>query len=427
MKRLFLAAGLIVAGSPFTRVVAAQDKPMDRVRLDIGYNPGVRPGLVVLPGAGVDSVRAIVHRDLDFSDRFQMIKVGDRGSSSDPVNYGIYKSLGAEFGVELVAAAGGVTARLHDVSQSKVRNEQFFSIPAPTDPSFRLDVHRMSDEITRWASGSIGAAASRLLFVSGGRVYQVDSDGQHLTPLTPAGATALSPVWAPDGLRFAYTKFGAGRGPVVVQTIASGASVTVPGTETGLNITPAFSPDGRTVAYARSDEKGTDIYSANVVDRCCAERLTVGGFADNLSPTYSSDGQRIAYVSTRSGPPQLYVMGAKGTDQEVLASFDYGVTGSSNAPEWSPDGRFVVFHREVSRSPQLFVVDVAGRRVKQVTSSERNEDPTWAPDGRHIAFVSDRSGRRQLWIIDMETGMMRQIITPGAVRLPSWSRRLSGR
>ena len=117
-------------------------------------------------------------------------------------------------------------------------------------------------------------------------------------------------------------------------------------------------------------------------------------------------------------------MAADGTDQELLAPFDYGATGSSNAPEWSPDGANVVFHREVSRSPQLFLVDAGGSRVRQLTSAGRNEDPTWAPDGRHIAFISDRSGRRQIWIIDIETGRVRQLQTPSAARLPSWSRRV---
>jgi TolB protein len=200
----------------------------------------------------------------------------------------------------------------------------------------------------------------------------------------------------------------------------------VPTTNRDLNITPSFAPDGRTLAFARSSEDGTDIYSADVVDGCCVQRLTVGRFADNLSPTYSPDGRRIAFVSTRAGLPQIYVMAADGTDQELLAPFDYGVTGSSNAPEWSPDGASVVFHREVSRSPQLFVLDIASRRVRQLSSAGRNEDATWAPDGRHLAFVSDRSGRKQLWIIDTETGRIRQLTFAGGVRLPSWSRRLAG-
>ena len=400
------------------------------VRVGVDYTPGVRPGLVVLPGSGLDSARAMVRRDLDYSDRFEMITVGDQvataggGTSpqSGPVNYELYKGMGAEFAVELSQASGGVTVRLHDLNAARLRNQQTVSLSTGAD--FRLEVHRLADEITRWASGTAGAAASRMLFVSGGRVYRADSDGHDIAPLTPAGQTALSPAWSPDAQRIAFTQLGEGRGGIVVQTLSNSATFVAPGSQTALNITPAFSPDGRTLAFAHSDERGTDIYTANVTERCCAQRLTVGRYADNLSPTFSPDGRRIAFISTRAGPPQLYVMAADGTDQELLAPFDFGATGSSNAPEWSPDGASVVFHREVSGSPQIFLVDVSGRRVRQLTSSGRNEDPTWAPDGRHVAFISDRSGRRQIWILDVETGRVRQLATPGATRLPSWSRRI---
>ncbi|HEX2609387.1 MAG TPA: LpqB family beta-propeller domain-containing protein, partial [Gemmatimonadales bacterium] len=387
-----------------------------------------------VPGAGLDSVRAIVRRDLDYTDRFEMVTVADlpSGSSTSPgaadppngVNYALYKSLGAQYAVELNESPGGVTARLHDLNEGRMQSQKTVPLPSPSAPDYRLEVHRLADEVARWASGQPGSAASRLLFVSGGRVYRVDSDGEDIASITPAGQTALSPAWSPDGQRVAFTLLGEGRGGIVVQNVSGGNSFLVPGSQTALNITPVFSPDTRTLAFAHSDERGTDIYIANIIDRCCAQRLTVGRFADNLSPTFSPDGRRIAFISTRAGPPQLYVMAADGTDQELLAPFDFGATGSTNAPEWSPDGANVVFHREVSGSPQIFLVDVAGRRVRQLTSSGRNEDPTWAPDGRHVAFISDRSGRRQIWIVDVETGRVRQLATPGAARLPAWSRRL---
>src|SRR2546423_14572359 len=70
-------AALLLAGGPSGRPAAAQDtSAIDRgVRIGIIYRPGVRPGFVMLPrkGMGLDSVRAIVARDLDYSDRFEVI------------------------------------------------------------------------------------------------------------------------------------------------------------------------------------------------------------------------------------------------------------------------------------------------------------------------------------------------------------------
>jgi len=441
VTRRLLLLGLVVAGSR----AQAQDttKALDRgVRIGITYEPGVRPSIVVLPARGLDSARSILARDLDYSDRFEVVSVppGDSMATSlrlpgggarvtpqsSTPNYGLYRAFGADYGVEIAGPEPVVTVRLHDLAASLVRQEEKVTLPLLTSPGYRMAVHRVSDQVVRWIMGTPGIAASQILFVSNKRVYRLDSDGAGLQPLTGETEEALSPAWSPDGSKMVYTQFAAGRGALVVLTLATGQRATVPGIAADLNITPVFSPDGRSLAFARSNEEGTDIFTFNVADWCCLQRLTVGRYADNLSPTYAPDGRRIAFVSTRASLPQIYVMDPDGADQELFAPFDYGVTGSSNAPEWSPDGAMVVFHREVSRVPQLFLLEVAGRRVRQLTSTGRNEDATWAPDGRHLAFVSDRSGRRQLWVIDTESGRIRQFTTTGTARLPAWSRRLQG-
>ncbi len=403
------------------------------VRLGITYGRGSRPGLVILPSAGVDSVRAILARDLDYSDRFEVVAIPASevarggGGRAGTVNYGLYRTLGAAYGLEVLAGTGGggVRVRLHDLQAGSVRREETTNLPPPDSPAFRMMVHRLADEIVRWITGLPGIAATQFVFLVDKQVYRMDSDGYNMTAVTGRGEEALSPTWSPDGARVAYTQFDEGRGSIVIED-RGGTKRSVPGTGRDLNITPAFSPDGQWLAYARVGEDGTDIFKVSLAGSGGPQRLTAGRFADNLSPTWSPDGRRIGFVSTRSGLPQVYVMGADGTDQELLAPFDYGVTGSSNAPEWSPDGASLVFHRDVSRSPQVFVLDINSRRVRQLTSSGRNEDPTWAPDGRHVAFISDRSGRRQLWVIDMESGRVRQLRTSASVRLPSWSRHLDG-
>lgn len=416
----------LVAFLASARGLAAQrdTTSVEGVRVGIMYAPGIRPGLVVLWQAGLDSVGTIVRRDLDYSDQFEMVP-GAVNPHAGPVNGPLYRGMGASYALEITGVGGAVDFRLHDLVAGQVREDHVAVLPGVGAPDFRMAVHRVSDEVVRWATGRPGISATQVLYDEGTRIYRVDTDGAGRTPITRASERALSPAWSPDGSRMAFTLMGDGTAPVVVQSLASGARVLVPGTARGLNITPVFTPDGQSVIYAQSTEAGTDLYLANVAQMCCVQRLTVARYSDNLSPTISPDGRRIAFISNRPGVPQVYVMSADGTAQELLAPFDFGATGDSYAPDWSPDGASVVFHREVSGTPQVFVLDVASRKLRQLTSVGRNEDASWAPDSRHVVFVSNRSGARQLWVVDVESGRVRQLATPGAARLPAWSRRMS--
>ena len=427
MRRIIaLAAALAGAALP----VAAQDSVPQPggVRLTLRYDPGNRPSLVIVPGAGLDSVRTIFKRDLDFSDRFQTIITPEpdavAAGAASPLNYGLYKNFGAAFA--LGARADG---RTDDGAPARREWWQGAQHDGHAVRRCRRPGAAHAGASRERRGGALGDRHARRRGdahrIRGGGPHHADGfrrrgdHGPHAlgTNRTVAGLVA---DLRSDRVHAAGRGQGAGADPAALRW----RTAEVPGSESALNITPMFSPDGQFVAYAQSGEQGTNIQVANVRDMCCVQRLTTGRFADNLSPTYAPDGQRIAFVSTRAGPPQIYVMEANGTNAELLVPFDFGVTGSSNAPEWSPDGVSLAFHREVSGGPQIFVLDVAGRRLKQLSSSGRNEDPTWAPDGRHIAFVSDRTGQRQIWVIDIETGRVRAITTGGVARLPAWSRRL---
>ena len=412
--------------------LAGTARAQDTVVVVGKYNPSVRPALVILPGLGLDSVRALFARDMDFSDRFEIIALPDGGApvatDSGSINYPLYRSLNASLAVEISGESGNVTIKLHDLLNQQVRNEMTVPVDNSGVGEARMSVHRMADDVVGWATGRSGVAATRILYLNraDGRVYRVDSDGYGAVPITPSNQLVVSPTWSPDGSRLAFTQLGGpGPGVIVLQSIATATRVLVPTTDQGQNITPAFSPDGRTLIFSRMTEQASNLYAVNVADLCCSERLTAGRFAQNLSPVYSPDGRRVAYVSNRSGSPQIYSMGADGTDQDLLVPYDFGTTGASYAPDWSPDGTTIAFHREYDGVPQIVTFDLANRAVRQRTSSGRNEDPSFAPDSRHVVFVSNRSGRGQLHVIDLETGRVRQIVTPGMARLPSWSRSLT--
>src|SRR2546426_11399934 len=132
---------------PPTRLSAQDTSVVDRgVRVGIIYRPGVRPGMVLLPGrlATLDSVRAIAARDLDYSDRFEMITLPGGGSirlgvaaslarssgrgrtgggEAAGLNEPVFQALGADFAVAPAQAAATTVVTLHDVAAGGGRRE----------------------------------------------------------------------------------------------------------------------------------------------------------------------------------------------------------------------------------------------------------------------------------------------------------------
>ena len=225
------------------------------VRIGIIYRPGVRPGLVMLPrkGQGLDSVRVIMARDLDYSDRFEVITLpgGDSirlatpsaaprgtgtrrsgsgttatgGAQSRTLNYPLYQALGADFALDITAAGDTTIATLHDIPAAGVRRAVRAQLPAPGSPDFRQAVHRMADQVLQAALGTSGIAATRVLFVKDGKVYLIDQDGAEMKLVSSTDRQAMSPAWAADGHHFAYMEFQAGKGWLYYQDMATGKRI----------------------------------------------------------------------------------------------------------------------------------------------------------------------------------------------------------
>lgn len=430
LRRATVSTMLLAVGA----VMAARAQDIERIRLGISYRAGTRPGLLVMAGPGLDSLRRVIERDLGFSDRFEMAFLPDTlGRLHAPLVAATLKPLGVAWAVELQRVPSGIEVKVHDITAGLLRQQGIRALNPSATGNDRLAIHRVSDEVVTWVTGATGIAASRILFKAdeaGSRkdngIWRIDIDGENMVRVSRPGVLALSPVWNTDGSRVAFTEIKDCVGALIVQSLETGTRAIVPTASTGCpNINgAAFSPDGSHIAFGRVAEEGTDIYEADVSRMCCAHRLTTTGkYASSMTPSYSPDGRRIAFMSTRAGSPQIYGMDADGTDPSVLVPFDAGESGASYAPDWSPDGSTIAFGRDAAGGRQLFTYQIGtGRPPRQQTSSGRqNEDPSWAPDSRHLVFRSNRTGRDQLWILDLETGTSRQIPTPGGARLPSWS------
>jgi TolB protein len=280
----------------------------------------------------------------------------------------------------------------------------------------------MSDAIHEWITGERGYSQSRIAFVRGAAVRLIDSDGALEQTLPTVGA-AMSPSWHPSGSLIAYNTYGP-LSHIVLYDLRTGRSREFGSQRNTTNLTPVFTPDGKSVAYSLSTENGADLYLMSLDGDAFPRRVTVGRGSENVQPSYSPDGNRIAFMSDRTGHPEVYIMDADGTNPDILTAFDFGDQNYRASPDWSPDGRQVTFQSRIDGRFQIFTMTLRDRQPRQVTSEGENEDPSWAPDGRHIVFASTRSGARQLWIVDTESGRLRQLTQVGGSRLPAWSQRL---
>ena len=406
--------------------LSAQDPASQQgVRIGLTYSSGTRPGVYILPmqGLDADSIRAIIARDLDFGDRVTVIAPDSGLPSAGQLNYALYAQLGASAVLHLTPSTDGrLRAVLHEVSASRVLQSSYLELKGrPLSPEWRMSLHAAADEIERWVTGATGISATRIMFVRGGTLWQVDSDGAN-EQRVPGVASGYEPSWHPTGRRVVYFEMLDDGTHVVLRDLENGNSRRV-STTGGTNSSATFSPNGLTIVYT-SGEDGTDLYSVPVSGADRAMRITVGG-TTNAQPTFSPDGRRVAFTSSRLGRPEIYITDSDGTNAELLTTSGFGDQLYRADPSWSPDGRFVAFSTQIEGRFQIATISLRDRSVKQHTIDGINEDPSWAPDARHLVFTSSRSGSKQLWVLDTESGRMRQLTRGSASRMAAWSPRLS--
>jgi TolB protein len=395
------------------------------VRLGLIYDPGTKPGVIVLPVQDQyadDSLRTIIQRDLDFSDRMNVIALDEETLSGlvpaagEKINFALVGKFGAALLVRMTPTTQGLHVAAYDVAKGQLLQSEHFLFDR-RDRDWRFAVHGISDQIENWVFGKRGIAQTRIAYVNDGLLRIVDSDGSETRSIT-TGKGALSPAWSPTGESVVFTVLGNNGTQVEELDVRRGGTRRISQIRAGLNITPIYQPDGSGILYAQGTGNGTDLIFAGFEGD--PRRITAGRGTDNTSPSYSPDGRQIAFISGKSGNPQVYIMDADGSNVQLLTPYTAGTRSYRASPDWSPDGRAVAYEQQ-NGNFQIWMIDLRDRAPKQLTSEGENEDPSWAPDGRHIVFSSTRGGDKQLWILDTESGRARQLTHSRGARLASWS------
>lgn len=187
---------------------------------------------------------------------------------------------------------------------------------------------------------------------------------------------------------------------------------------------PAWSPDGHTIAFAtdRADHTGNDIWLMRADGS--HPQLLVHQTGIDEYPVWSPDGSQLAFNCTLGvilgslvGDFELCVVNADGTDLRRITD----ARGISEAAGWSPDGSLIVFSSNrdnaaggVSPCGDIFVVRPDGTGLRKLTNSSAGDCATsWAADG-HILFSSDRRnprGETDMWVMNAD-GSNATLIAP---------------
>ena len=287
----------------------------------------------------------------------------------------------------------------------------------------RLTNHPADDLSPAWSPDGDRVAFVRCGVGGECGVYAVDAQGgPEQTLAAPSGLDIDGLAWSPDGNRLAFSARSGRQGAFSLHLVSLDGTppqrLTAPASTYPGDLAPAFSPDGRLLAFVRTEIDGRqDVAVVTVqggrVRRLAREQKGVTGI------DWTADGQEVVYAANRDGAAGLWRVGLDGSDPRWVSLGNDA--GEIAAPSVGRTGG-VAFARQRVRS-QVVEADASGAVRAVLPSTRDDRQPAVAPDGRRVAFVSTRSGSHEVWTARADgTGAARLTDFGGArVSGPRWS------
>ncbi|MCH1881108.1 Tol-Pal system beta propeller repeat protein TolB [Alcaligenes ammonioxydans] len=366
------------------------------------------------------SVAEVIRADLTRSGQFQLINAtGAALNAESTIAYDEWRNRGADYlAYGSVTQAGGqysVSYRLVDsVRQTQLDGVAF----AGSEKELRRISHQIADRIYEKITGVRGVFSTRLAYVlQTGNNYELqiaDADGQNPQVMLRSRHSIISPAWSPDGKKLAYVSFENDKPVVYVQTLATGHREPLANFK-GNNSSPAWSPNGNQLAVVLSRDGISQIYTINA-DGSGLRRVMRSPLIDT-EPSFMPDGNSLVFVSDRGGAPNIYKVSLGGDDaQRITFNGSYNIS-----PEVSADGTRLVYVTRRNGAFRIAIQDMASGAEQLLTTGPDDQSPSFAPNGMQILYSSVQGGRSVLAVTSVD-GRVRQTLSSlnGKVREPTW-------
>jgi TolB protein len=407
--------------------------------LDLELTQGIDSALpiVILPfGAheptssnAASNIREVIYKDLQNSGRFHLIPatgINLKGEAQENLDYDYWRSQKANnviTGSVLEAANNHykVIIELHDVYGRTILLDQQFTV---SSSQLRSLAHHISDLIYEKLLGIPGIFSTRICYILVQRnpgspirykLEIADADGFNPRSLITSNQPIMSPAWSPDGKYIAYVSFEGNRATIYKQEIRTGKREFITRFP-GINGAPAWSPDGKKMAVVLTQTDDPKIYILDLTSNKLTQLTT--GWSLDTEPAWAPDGQSLIFTSNRSGGPQIYKINlADKQIQRLTYEGNYNARAS-----FSRDGKNLVMLHQDGDAFTIAVQNLDSGRLLTLTRSEFDESPSLAPNGNMVVYATNYQGRGVLAEVSLDGRVkLRLPERDGEVQEPAWS------